>query len=250
MMSRRRAACVVMVVVLLVAGAACTRKKASDVATATTVASASDDARSTGTTPDTTARVRSGLSPLELQGALLTVQDLPPGWAATTLDDDGTDDGSDDFVCPQATASLPEALRNSDSDGAQVAFSKGQIGPLVMQLAGVIDPDQFPVVRSAVLGCTGQTWEDVDDDGDVTTLSLSELRAPEVGDDAFAVRISGQVEGGAISLDMVFVLVQDVLVAFGGISVISIVGDAPLDANEFNTIVETGVDKIEELLAA
>lgn len=234
-MARRVLVLLVATVLLL---GACSKKESGTTTSAgadsTTTTSADEEPSST-----TTTEVEQ-LTDADLAAMLLDTADLPPGWAASDVpSDDGDDSG--DIACPAG-----QGIDDVEGPEAEAEFSKGQLGPFALQ--SVIAPDDAEegmatTVESLDL-CIGSTWDVPDEDGSVTTLTMSELSAPQVGDESAGYRLVGERGDGTFTMDVVVVRVGDVLTMFGGLSVITTLGSFPLDSAEFAELVDLGVAKI------
>jgi hypothetical protein len=192
------------------------------------------------------------LSESELTAALLTVADLPPGWAAdpsvttTTTESDSTD--ATDFLCPTAA----EPFKQEQHDSADVAFSQSETGPFLLQsLTSAPDADQhFDDLKGVLRSCVGTPWT-TDLDGESMELKMTDVSAARVGDEVAAVRITGTEASAQVTLAIDFVLVRQgtVLELYGGLSAQSpLLQSAPLTASDFATIVATGNRKVVQQL--
>jgi hypothetical protein len=234
-----RRALVLLAAAVLLLGA-CSKKESGTTAVAgaesTTSTSADEDASSTTTT---TAEAEE-LTEADMAALLLETADLPPGWAASDATSD-SDDGPSDAACPEG-----QGIDDVEGPEAEGEFSKGQLGPFALQ--SVIAPDDaeqgMTQTVEALDVCIGATWDVTDDDGSITTFTMSELSAPQVGDDSAGYRIVGERADGTFTMDIVVVRVGDVLTMFGGLSIITTLGSFPLDSAEFAELVDTGVAKI------
>jgi uncharacterized protein YceK len=231
---------VLLVATLLLLGA-CSKKESGTTATAgadsssTTTTSAADEKPSSTTTTEA-----EQLTEADLAALLLDTADLPPGWAAEDSSPDDDDD-SGDIACPAG-----QGIDEVEGPEAEAEFSKGQLGPFALQ--SVIAPDDAELgmvqtVESLDL-CIGSTWDVPDEDGSITTLTMSALSAPQVGDESAGYRLIGQRADGNFTMDVVVVRVGDVLTMFGGLSLITELGSFPLDSAEFAELVDAGVAKI------
>jgi hypothetical protein len=192
------------------------------------------------------------LSASELSAALLTVTDLPPGWAAdpsvttTTTESDSTD--ATDFLCPAAA----DPLKQERHDSADVAFSQSETGPFLLQsLTSAPDADQhFDDLKGVLRSCVGTPWTS-DLDGESMELKMADVSATRVGDEVAAVRITGTEATAQVTLTIDFVLVRQgtVLELYGGVSAQSpLMQSAQLTAADLASIVATGNRKVVQQL--
>jgi hypothetical protein len=235
-MARRTLVLLVATVLLL---GACSKKESGTTTSAaadstTTTASADDEGSSTTTTEP------EELTDADMAALLLETADLPPGWAASDASSD-SDDGPSDATCPEG-----QDLEDVEGPQADGEFSKGQLGPFALQ--SVIAPDDAEEGMTQTVEafdvCIGATWDVPDDDGTITTFTMSELSVPQVGDESAGYRIAGERADGDFTMDIVLVRVGDVLTMFGGLSLITELGSFPLDSAEFAELVDAGVAKI------
>ena len=192
------------------------------------------------------------LSESELTAALLTVADLPPGWAAdpavtTTTTASGSTDATD-FLCPAAA----EPLKKEQHDSADVAFSQSETGPFLIQsLTSAPDADQhFGDLKGVLRSCVGTPWTS-DLDGASMELKMTDVSAAKVGDEVTAVRVTGTEASAEVTLTIDFVLVRQgtVLELYGGVSAQSpLMQSAQLTPADFATIVVTGNRKVVQQL--
>jgi hypothetical protein len=240
---RGRLSALVMAACLLVPVAGCAKS------------STSSAHKSESSTSHPTTTVVKVATDAQLKAALLSISDMPVGWAAgegamseagsttTTV----TSSSSEDFLCPAARSKMPPELATNDTSNIEAAFNKGTLGPLLYEDLGA-DPNAttlFTQVKQAVAACAGQTWTETDPtDGTKTTYTLSELSFGALGDDHGAYRLSGAMEGGAVTVDLVFIRKGHTLALFAGIGTITVMGSGSLDSTEFSKIVATGVRKL------
>ena len=125
------------------------------------------------------------------QAALLTLEDLPAGYAVVppgSADEDTPFGG-----CPEL-ASLDESAAD-DERSAEVAFAGGEAGPLVFHAVGDQDEgtaaQEFENFRAAVRKPECRTFQETDDRGQSATWTVELTSSARVGDDTLAFRISG-----------------------------------------------------------
>jgi hypothetical protein len=118
---------------------------------------------------------------VQLTAVLMTAEDISEsGWAASSFDD-GTDDSSDDDPCDPSDATLSDPAHN-----AQASFSQGQTGPFMFQVltSATGDAEAKTAYGDAIASFTKCPGEDG------TTLSVTDLSFPKVGDQSQAFRIT------------------------------------------------------------
>lgn len=208
--------------------------------------SSKPESGSRGTAPSTSAKALR--SPEQLRGALLTVADLPTGWASGMgqLSDNSDSSPQSDSMCPAAKNAFPDELDKSSNSGISAEFNKAQLGPFVFE--GLTADENAKAILTtadaALRSCVGQTWDETDKDGTKTTFTLAEVSMPKHGNQQVAYRITGNATGALVSVDLVVVRVDRVVVAFAGMGVNTILGGGQLDSAEFEHIVSTGVEKL------
>ena len=149
----------------------------------------------TSTSPSTSSTSKSSsqssaadLSGPALQSALLSVEDMPPGYAVQPPSTNSTNG-----YCP----GHDPATAVQEQEKAQVTFSKSTFGPFVAQIIGrYADEDTakryMAAVRDAGKAC--QSWTDTDSSGSTQSNTLSPLSFEKFGDETFAMRLG--TEGG------------------------------------------------------
>lgn len=239
---RRRAAVATAVVAVTMTAAACGSSSTSD-----------DDASDT-TAKSTTTTVGT-LSTDQLNAALLTVADMPPGFVVQPPSEG--DAGPQTTVCPNGAEILKQELHDSSS----VEFSESETGPIVTQvLSSAPDAEEhFADLKNALDSCVGETWTE-DLDGLPATLSLEEVSTVDVGDEAVAYRLTGSSDDGTISLsgDMVYLRNASVVENYIGLSLTQLADPASgavmfpdvLTAEEFASIIEAGNARVTDVIGA
>lgn len=199
----------------------------------------SDEA--SATTP-TTVPVPVILDQAQLNGLLLTVGDLPPGWVLTPPE--ASTGSSTDTLCPDGQATV----ESEQHPTVETSFAQGETGPFVYQaLSSAEDAEaHFADVTQAFDSCLGQTWTE-DMDGSPMDVSLNQVSSVQVGDETAAYRLSGSSSEAEVALTADFVLVLNgtVVELYSGISVTSpYLSTEQLDPEQFSTIIETANDKV------
>lgn len=142
----------------------------------------------------------------QLDAALLTITDMPTGWATVT------DDDSDDSGPPCDDAGLAKVLEmDSDDlpDGQFTAAADEDFGPLLGNAVTVLPPeapdDVMTTWRDRVLACENES--------DGFDISFGELSFPTMGDESFAVRMNLTNDTATAHVDMLMVRTGDIVVA-------------------------------------
>lgn len=158
----------------------------------------------------------------ELDGVLLSLDDLPAGWIQVEDELGDTTDEFDDISDDPFDA--PCGITEEDLDFEPVAegernFEGGELGPFLSQnIVQLENSDEAAEVMDTFrLWFDCEEWTEVDEFGDEVTFTIEEAPFAEVGDDVFAMSIgfdfgemSEEEEAmmalfGDISFDFVFV---------------------------------------------
>ena len=143
----------------------------------------------------------------ELEPGLLTVEDVPMGWAEVPDDGDEQDDplcgirisrllGLDVDELPRAEVQFAEDVDTGPSIGEQVGFVPEGRGD-----------DALRLLQEAVADCEGDEFNGLD-------VTVSELSFPPVGDESAAYRVHFEdpASGQSLDVDAVWVRRGDLLV--------------------------------------
>jgi hypothetical protein len=172
----------------------------------------------------------------ELRAGLLTIEEMPTGWAEVESD------GSDDPLCDIRLADLL-GLEVERLPSAGAVFAEDEdLGPLFGETLGFVPdgsgPDVIPLVRTAFGECEGDRIEGLD-------ASVTELSFPTVGDEsvAYRVRLEDPETERAVDFDVVYSRTDDLLVVAHAYDLF---GDATAILEEYAPL---AVDKaVNELL--
>lgn len=204
----RRAALVVAVALI---GASCgddddQSRTVEDTTSSTPEASASQEAGTESTETSTT--TTEAPAPSAMDSVVVSLQDLPTGWTASTPEEDEKDDeicdGHDPF-------NAVEPVEEAESH-----FEQGSFGPFLSSVAGrYASADDAQGVLDAVADAVDQcqTFTDVDDDGNEMTYTFAALSFPKLGDDTYAARLSATTPIGPLALDFALARDGDAVVA-------------------------------------
>jgi len=167
-----------------------------------------------------------------LSGALLTVDDLPSGWAVSPPDEDEDDD---DF-CEDAPKYRQPVME------AEVEFQESDFGPFAFEAIGTYDDASayMDEIRAAVEAC--RDFTETDEDGSESKGSFQPLSFPKFGEETFATRLSGEGGGFPFSGDIVIVRLDDELVMM--IGSLAVMGGG---VDDFEDLVRKAVDRAEQL---
>jgi hypothetical protein len=200
------------------------------------------------------------LSEAQLAAALLTVPDLPNGYAldaeagaggtdrsAEPSTDELIEPGSDDEACDQVFDEVRgggPALGATGAVTAEIEFTRGELGPFVSQsLHSSRDRAAihaaFEEMRRVPQLC--REFTESDDDGSFT-IRMTEASFPQVGEDSFAIRLdaSGGGEGISITLGGYLVLIR----VAATVSMIVHVGAPGVDAGETERVARAAAARL------
>jgi hypothetical protein len=171
-----------------------------------------------------------GEHPADLRSALLTLDDMPPGWVAAPYDAE-----SEANVCPAEVAGPLGLDREPPTAGAQYAASLAR-GPSFSEAIQVAPPGRgselLPIVRDAMADCDGDVYGG-------RPARVSELDFPHVGDEsaAYTIRLAG------VAIHALYVVTGDIAITM---SSYDLSGGDPIRLLE--TYAEPAVDKAEAVL--
>jgi hypothetical protein len=193
----------------------------------------------------TTTTTKAPPSAAAVQGAVLTLSDLPAGYSAMP----DTSSGGDSSLCPAAKAQMPSSLSGDTNPSGSAQFSQSQLGPFLFEAVGVVDDAQaeFAKGKAALDACTSAPWTETDAQGQVTTYNLAPVSFPTHGSEQVAYKLTASATGAQIEGDIVVIRIDGVLMMIGGLGTTSILGNHPMDPAQLSTIVDTAVGKIEAL---
>ena len=172
-----------------------------------------DDASSSDTTTDerrnettTTASDEPALDP---QDAVLTLEDLPAGYAERQDEDDDGDTPTKS--CPRL-----EALDRDDEeplDKASSSFQAAEDGPFIDHQVSVLAEGEAERALEQFSGALDdpacRTFTTTSDDGKTATYTLTEISVPRLGDDTVGLRLTGDATALSVTLDLVLERIGD-----------------------------------------
>ncbi|MBA4607645.1 hypothetical protein H1W00_04070 [Aeromicrobium sp. Marseille-Q0843] len=191
------------------------------------------------------------LTEVQIQKALLTVNDLPDGWSFNSdFEGGGEDDSrttSEDPGCEEFTAGLTNTDGTLTAGEAEVTFSKSEYGPFLTQTIRSKGGDDavksMKSFKSALKGCDFYTM--IDGAGGVRTdYVISDLPFPDLGDDTVALTMRATTEGQTIDLPMAIVRVDHTLVMLATFQLGGGTG-----TQEFEAVARTAVKKVKKASA-
>ena len=227
-LSRRRVklGCVALVMLVAGVGTGCGSSSTS---------SSDGEAKATTTTkaPPTQA---------ELDGALLTFNDLP-GWAPMT-----DADPDDDRWCPDASAALTEILSGGGNPTGFVEFWKGVFGPFVSEQVTVVDDAEasFMAAQRALDSCTSGSWTETDPANDMTIKhSMKATSIPTHGYDQAAYELAWASDNFTAEGYLVVIRIDGALMLIDGMT--TPYATDPFGVEQFTAIVDTAFGKFAAL---
>jgi hypothetical protein len=191
----------------------------SDDRSTTTRSEKQDEGRSTPLTQD------------DLEGALLTIDDMPTGWAGSPPEDDSDDDFCDD---------APELVEPKIE--AEASYQEDEFGPIYFEAIGVYDDANAYMDKLEEVVDACRSFTDVDDEGTETTGSIQPLSFPKLGEETFAMRASGEGGGFSFSGDFVIIRLSDDLIMMSG--TVGIMGGG---ADNFEQLTRTAFERAKRL---
>jgi len=184
-------------------------------------------ARVVVTTPSTT------VAPPSVQSMLLSVNDLPTGWAVdnSPSSSSGAVSGCKGF----------EATNSKATNQAQVDFDQsGGLPELVESLDGFSSADIDTLYQQGVAALSACKVFTIPDDGQTVQVSMGAMSFPKVGDESNAYTLSFTVD----NINAAF----DIVVARKGttIAVVGLGGIGAPDSGQFQQFVTTALNKIPD----
>jgi predicted small secreted protein len=176
----------------------------------------------------------------QLRAALLTINDMPTGF---TLDATNKKDSNSNFQGCEQLAGLEQ--RSDTENGIDVSFTKGGFGPFVSESLGQKTEqgakDALDKFANAFSAC--KTVRSIGSDGKAIELKLSPLSFPKLGDDTFALRMSGDAEGITVGFDVVVIRRSGVMI------LILNAGIGSPDSAITETVARKALEKVDKVMA-
>lgn len=187
------------------------------------------------------------LTQAQIDKALLTVDDMPSGWAVSEQEEEEEEADEDEVIEPEKCAEVLDAFEAStDEEPAaegDIDFSNG--GPFGMQLTHTIESheeplagDQLVKVADALEACPEFTFTDAE--GTVTKVKASAMSFPNLGDETLALSFDMEVDEFEITMSVVTVAIgHNTVSVLGG-------GFTGVPGKQMETISRKAVDKLEK----
>ena len=169
-----------------------------------------------------------------LMDMVVTEEELPEGWTLFQVAPSVSEGGGLTFCNAESFSRPEERLAAVDAE-----FERDPLqGPFLLQSLTAYPEatatEAFEVSRDITSSC--EEW--TDEDGIAYQLSVEER--PDYGDESYGLRMTFEAPGaGAVTADFTLVRIGGLLLALGHLGV------GELDNEEFTTITETVVDKME-----
>lgn len=182
------------------------------------------------------------LSAKQVQAALLTVGDMPTGWAAAEPEPDEEDNST---VEPASCQKLFDQMDSTKQDvkaqhKAKASFEQGGLLGLQFEeeVASFADDGQGDKVQDVAQALTKCPKLVIVDGADRTPMTMTGLSFPNLGDETLAFRATATSEGIEVVLDVVFIAVGHNIVSFtaGGLQ--------PMPGTELEAVARSGMDKV------
>jgi hypothetical protein len=177
----------------------------SNTPTVTSTATPTSTSTPTSTPTITPTPTPKPLTQADLEKALISLDDLPAGWAVRTEDEE-------DEANKETFTFLCQEYQKKSIAKASADFQKGQVGPFLMNSVVTYPPgeaeSQFADMLSAVDQCA--TFTDTQD-GTTTEWTVTPISFPKLGEQSFAIRASSEFVLGFIEVDSVYIRIGDTI---------------------------------------
>jgi hypothetical protein len=185
------------------------------------------------------------LTEAQIKAALLTVQDMPTGWAGQKPEPEGDDnDVIEPQECQAALDAIEDMTGGKPKAKGNAAFNKG--GPFGVTIEQGIESyaDEIPdgaLQKVAATFSKCPEFTSTDAEGTKTEFTVSALSFPNLGDQTLALSLVGTSEGFTVYLNAVSVVM--------GHNTVGIVGGGlvGMNAEELETITRKAVEKVEKV---
>jgi hypothetical protein len=182
------------------------------------------------------------LTRAQIETALLSVSDLPSGWSKTP---DEKDDESEDTIEPARCQAVINALDDDSTNAAakgEANFNKGGAFGTIMSetissYSREVDSRVVQHIADAFSECP--TFTSTDEEGEVSTVTVSPMSFANLGDQTLAVTMTFESSMFTVSVNVAYVVVGHNVVALinGGL------GGA--DGAQFEKFAKQAVSKLE-----
>lgn len=185
-----------------------------------------------------------GLTAAQAKSGLLSVGDMPTGWAAAKNDPDNTTDPKiEPASCQKMFDDMDAKTGGKKAKVRQKAtFSEGgMLGTqLVMEIASFEVDAQGDKVQAIANALTKCSTIKSTQDGQTAELTLNGLSFPNLGDQTLALRANVKMKDIEAVTDMVFVAVGHNIISF------TTVGFQPMKGADLEKIARTGMTKVAQ----
>ena len=182
------------------------------------------------------------LNAKQVKAALLTVGDMPTGWAAAESEPDEEDNST---VEPASCQKLFDQMDSAKQDvkakhKAKTSFEQGgllgiQFEEEIASFADDGQGDKVQVVAQALTKCPELT---IVNGSERTPMTMTGLSFPNLGDQTLAFRATAKAEGIDVVLDVVFVAVGHNIVSF------TAAGLQPMSGTDLEKVARAGMSKV------
>ena len=186
-------------------------------------------------TPTVTPSPTQGITTRQLDGVLLTTDDLPPDWNASDAVDLGADREVSICDAPGPDTVIEPIARS------EVQFQQSDFGPFLAETLSAYrsDADARRIMRHLRSAISCQEW---DDEANDTAWDISPLSFPEKGDETFSIEMQTNLGLlGAVRFHAVFIRTGSVvtLLAHGTLG--------RVDMDETEVFVDLALDLVSDL---
>lgn len=183
------------------------------------------------------------LTKAQTRAVLLTVKDMPSGWASTPFDDSESDDEYRPRRCDELSEDIG-GFEKVELHSAGATFNQGgdfgaNLSMEVTTHSEVIDVDVLAAAQRELLdSCATMTsvW-----DGVPVDVALGEMSFPALGDASHAMRMTMSANGMSFTGDVVVVVEGHNALVF------STAGVVPVPSAEFEQFVRSGLANLDEV---
>lgn len=173
---------------------------------------------------------------IDLEAALLDLDDMPPGWTQVPSEED--EDESETTLCEQQPLDEIEAV-----DRASTQFSASDLGPFLDHTVALYENGEAAEAMESFLTTLDDCdeWTEETEEG-LVTYRPTPLSFPSLGDETVATRLSVESDLVTVTIDMVTWRRGDLL----SLLLASEVFDAP-DGEQTAAIAETADERLANL---